>query len=304
VVVGVTVEVAGVTAEVVEVTADVAEVAAVVADAAVEVAGVADVVAAEVVGVVVPEPVVAAEVAGVTAEVADVAVEVAGVAAVVADAAAEVAGVAAGVAVEVAAGVADVVAAEVAGVAVEVAEVAAEVADATAEVAAEVTEVAVPEPMAGTVAARACRENASKMTRMPAAVIATCTARRAMCRKIGCGMSSSPTQDRPDPATSSQQQRPQTRRHPVFQAYAAVVIRSRTWKVRPQMYILSGHHRTTPTQARQDPPQMTAELTPGPRNPEILDNYDYPGPSGRLQAPHLCPAADVPEKLAAFMADS
>jgi len=35
---------------------------------------------------------------------------------------------------------------------------------------------------------------------------------------------------------------------------------------------------------------MTAELTPGPRNPEILDNYDYPGPSGRLQAPHLCPA--------------
>jgi hypothetical protein len=256
---------------------------------------------------------VTVEVAGVTAEVVEVTADVAEVAAVVADAAVEVAGVAAEVA-----GVADVVAAEVVGVvvpepvvaaevadvAVEVAEVAAEVADATAEVAAEVTEVAVPEPMAGTVAARACRENASKTIRMPAAVIATCTARRAMCRKIGCGMSSSPTQDRPDPATSSQQQRPQTRRHPVFQAYAAVVIRSRTWKVRPQMYILSGHHRTTPTQARQDPPQMTAELTPGPRNPEILDNYDYPGPSGRLQAPHLCPAADVPEKLAAFMADS
>jgi hypothetical protein len=96
--------------------------------------------------------------------------------------------------------------------------VSAEVADATAEVAAEVTEVAVPEPMAGTVAARACRENASKTTRIPAAVIATCTARRAMCRKIGCGMSSSPTQDGPDPALTAQQQRPQTRRHPVFQA--------------------------------------------------------------------------------------
>jgi hypothetical protein len=189
---------AGVSAVVADVAVVVADVTAEVAAVAVEgAAGVADVVAAE---VVVPEPVVAAEVAG----VAGVAVEVAGVTA-------EVAGVTVGVAVEVAAGVADVVAAEVAGVvvaevvvpepvvaaevadvAVEVADVAVEVADATAEVAAEVTEVTVPEPMAGTVAARACRENASKTTRMPAAVIATCTARRAMCRKIGCGMSSSP----------------------------------------------------------------------------------------------------------------
>ena len=42
------------------------------------------------------------------------------------------------------------------------------------------------------VAACACRVNASKTTRIPAAAIATCIARRAMCRKIGCGMCSSP----------------------------------------------------------------------------------------------------------------
>ena len=41
------------------------------------------------------------------------------------------------------------------------------------------------------VAACACRENTSKTTRIPAATIASCTARRAMYRKIGCGMSSS-----------------------------------------------------------------------------------------------------------------
>jgi hypothetical protein len=35
------------------------------------------------------------------------------------------------------------------------------------------------------VAACACRENASKTARIPTAKIATCTARQAMCRKIG-----------------------------------------------------------------------------------------------------------------------
>jgi hypothetical protein len=50
----------------------------------------------------------------------------------------------------------------------------------------------VPVPAAGgAVAARACRENTSNMIRIPAATIATSTARRAMCRKIGCGMTSS-----------------------------------------------------------------------------------------------------------------
>ena len=89
--------------------------------------------------------------------------------------------------------------------------VAAEVTGPVAEAAADVTgaaagvlvpdpvlgpvtaEVTVPEPTGGVVAACACRENTSKTARIPAATIATCTARRAMCRKIGCGMSSSRT---------------------------------------------------------------------------------------------------------------
>jgi len=82
-----------------------------------------------------------------------------------------------------------------------------------AAVAAEVTE---PEAVAvgGSVAACACRENTSKMTRIPAATIATCTARRAMCRKIGCGMSSSRTTgDGPDPARSDCYRRPGIRGH-------------------------------------------------------------------------------------------
>jgi hypothetical protein len=59
----------------------------------------------------------------------------------------------------------------------------------------ETAEVAEPEQelLGGAVAAYACRENTSKMTSIPAATIATCTARRATCRKIGCGMSSSRT---------------------------------------------------------------------------------------------------------------
>jgi hypothetical protein len=41
------------------------------------------------------------------------------------------------------------------------------------------------------VAACACRENTSKTASIPKAKIATCTARRAMCRKIGWGIGSS-----------------------------------------------------------------------------------------------------------------
>jgi hypothetical protein len=129
-----------------------------------------------------------AELAGAVA--ADAA-EVAGAGAVVAEVAgvvAEVAGSGAGAEL---AGAAD--AAEVAGaVAADAAVVAgagagAELAGA-AGVVAEVTGVEVTE-----VAACACRENTSKTTRIPAATIATCTARRAMRRKIGCGMSNSRT---------------------------------------------------------------------------------------------------------------
>ena len=55
-------------------------------------------------------------------------------------------------------------------------------------VATEATEL-VP----GEVAACAWRENTSMMTSIPAARIATCTARRATCRKTGCSISSSRT---------------------------------------------------------------------------------------------------------------
>ena len=67
----------------------------------------------------------------------------------------------------------------------DVAEVTADVAEVTADVA---DDVGVDD---GVVAAVACRENTSKRTRIPAAMIATCTARQAMRRRISCGMSSS-----------------------------------------------------------------------------------------------------------------
>jgi hypothetical protein len=118
---------------------------------------------------------------------------------------AEVAGVAAGALVAVVA-VLELepvpVVAEVAGAAAEATDVAAEVTGVVAEVTADVTcavadvvpaaaEVTVLELAVGTVAAWACRESTSKMTKIPAATIATCTTRQAMCRKIDCGMSSS-----------------------------------------------------------------------------------------------------------------
>jgi hypothetical protein len=80
------------------------------------------------------------------------------------------------------------VAAEVAGA---VAEVTADVTDVVAEVVLAAGEATVLELAVGAVAACACRESASKMMKIPAATIATCTTRQAMCRKIDCGMSSS-----------------------------------------------------------------------------------------------------------------
>jgi hypothetical protein len=46
----------------------------------------------------------------------------------------------------------------------------------------------------GKVAACACRENTSKTAKIPAAKIATCTARRAMCRKVARDTRSPPVQ--------------------------------------------------------------------------------------------------------------
>jgi hypothetical protein len=90
----------------------------------------------------------------------------------------------------------------------------AEVTGAAAEVTDDAAEEPEPEPVPGEVtgaevtevAACACRENTSKTTRIPAATIATCIARRAMYRKIGCGISSSPPPDRPDPAPNAPHQ--------------------------------------------------------------------------------------------------
>ena len=58
-------------------------------------------------------------------------------------------------------------------------------AEPTTELAVETGE---PGAGGGFVAACACRENTSMMMKIPAATIASCTARRAMRRAIGCGM--------------------------------------------------------------------------------------------------------------------
>jgi hypothetical protein len=82
----------------------------------------------------------------------------------------------------------------------------------TAEVTEPRADVSGPVAEGGGVAACACREDTSKTTMIPAATIATCTARRAMSRMTGCGMSSSRTTgDRPGPARSTFYQRPETR---------------------------------------------------------------------------------------------
>jgi hypothetical protein len=68
------------------------------------------------------------------------------------------------------------------------AEVTGDVAELTAEVTVERGDVG---GGVSEVAACAWRENRSIITKIPAATIASCTARRAMRRRIGCGMSSS-----------------------------------------------------------------------------------------------------------------
>jgi hypothetical protein len=124
----------------------------------------------------------------------------------------------------------------------------------TAEVTGATTEVTRPEPdpevgaaggRACTVAACAWRENTSKMTRIPAAAIATCIARRAICRKIGCAMSNSRT-------TGT---RPDLARVPIVSGlkHVGAPIVSGLFRrghpepdiaIRPRMYVLFGHHRT------------------------------------------------------------
>jgi hypothetical protein len=108
---------------------------------------------------------------------------------------------------------------------------------------------------AGLVAAFACREKTSKTTRIPAAVIATCIARRAMSRTIGCGISSSPLSGQTPRAP---RQRPETRERTLIQALFSPdfsLFSSRNHPetdiaVRPRMYMLIGHHRTATAWAR------------------------------------------------------
>ena len=72
------------------------------------------------------------------------------------------------------------------------AEVTGDAAEVTGAVAELTLEPELTGRVGGLVAAFACREKTSKTTRIPAAAIATCIARRAMSRTIGCGISSSP----------------------------------------------------------------------------------------------------------------
>jgi hypothetical protein len=72
-----------------------------------------------------------------------------------------------------------------------VAELTAEVTGDAVELTAEVTAERGDVGSVSEVAACACRENRSMITKIPAAAIASCTARRAMQRRIGCGMTSS-----------------------------------------------------------------------------------------------------------------
>jgi len=92
---------------------------------------------------------------------------------------------------------------DVADVAVEVAaEVTEEAVDVTAEVSVLVTgDAAEPDVVVveGAVDACACRANTSKTTRIPAASIAHCAARRAARRKASCGIGELPPREtRPD----------------------------------------------------------------------------------------------------------
>ena len=73
----------------------------------------------------------------------------------------------------------------------DVAELTAEVTGDAVELTVEVTAESGDPGSVSEVAACACRENRSMITKIPAAAIASCTARRAMRRTIGCDMSSS-----------------------------------------------------------------------------------------------------------------
>ena len=142
--------------------------------------------------------------------------------------------------------------------------VTAEVTEPMADVTEPVAEVSGPVAVGGAVAACAWRENASKATMIPAATIATCTARRAMSRTIGCGMSSSRTTgDRPDPARSTCQRPPNTR--------GANFAWNRIFAIRREMYCSATTVQDS-SESGKGPRTQVSELTansalPNARNP-------------------------------------
>jgi hypothetical protein len=106
------------------------------------------------------------------------------------------------------------------------AEPATELAVETGESAEEGAE---PGGGGGSVAACACRENTSMIRKIPAATIASCTARRATRRAIGCGMS------------FSHRRVPDLTRLPVFRG---PMPRAEVF-LSPKPDVAFGHHRTT-----------------------------------------------------------
>ena len=122
----------------------------------------------------------------------------------------------------------------------------AEVTDVTAEVA----EVAGGAVEAVRVSACACRENTSKRTMIPAAMIATVTARRAMRGKIGCGMTSSRTTGTDQTRLVCPPSAARNTRAPLFPADFGPGSPG-TGYLRSATNVLFGHHRTTAARVRQ-----------------------------------------------------
>ena len=121
------------------------------------------------------------------------------------------------------------------------AEVTGDAMELTAEVTGDVTEltaeVTVERGDAGDeseVAACACRENKSINTKIPAATIASCTARKARRRRIGCGITSSHS--------------PETGRGTRARYWGFSHAHPDQAKLAPKRDMLFGHHRTAPSQ--------------------------------------------------------
>ncbi|MGH3228744.1 MAG: hypothetical protein ACRDOA_09215 [Streptosporangiaceae bacterium] len=155
----------------------------------------------------------------------------------------------------------------------------------TGEVTGPMAEVIGPAGAGGTVAAYAWRENASRATRIPAATIVICTARRAMSRTTGCGMSSSRTTgDRPDPTRFVV---PAISGLKHARANSHWVTRNRIFAIRREMYcsVITVQHSS---RVRQRPQRPATALTA---------NSEFPAgtrPGGLVPACGQCAPAGSP----------